>query len=151
MKPLGVMLSGRIPAEVAADPGRVVGRLTDIGWGSRLRRMLVGSAPDAPLPDEVFDAVVQVLAAWDWPRRPAGVVTLPSHTRPELITGLGERIARTGRLPYLGGLGYASLPGRAWLRERYPRRPPAQKRTAAARVVASDDGPGTAAGVSRGG
>ncbi len=108
MKPLGVMLAGRIPAEVAAEPGRAVGRLTDIGWGSRLRRMLADSAPDAPLPDEVFDAVVKVLAAWDWPRRPAGVVTLPSHTRPELITGLGERIARTGRLPYLGGLGYAS-------------------------------------------
>ncbi len=108
MKPLGVMLSGRIPAEVAAEPGRAVGRLTDIGWGSRLRRMLADGAPDEPLPDEVFGAVVQVLAAWDWPRRPAGVVTLPSHSRPELITGLGERIARTGRLPYLGGLGYAS-------------------------------------------
>ena len=54
----------------------------------------------------MFGAVVQVLAAWDWPQRPAGVVTLPSRTRPRLITGLGEQIARTGRLPYLGGLGY---------------------------------------------
>ena len=103
MKPLGVMLAGRIPADVAAEPGRAVGRLTDIGWGSRLRRILADSAPDAPLPDEVFDAVVKVLAAWDWPRRPAGVVTLPSHTRPELITGLGERIARTaGSLTWAG-------------------------------------------------
>jgi ATP-dependent DNA helicase RecQ len=106
MKALGVTVSGRIPADVAAEPGRAVGRLTDIGWGSRLRRLLAEGAPDEPLPGELFGAVVQVLAAWDWPQRPAGVVTLPSGTRPRLITGLGEQIARTGRLPYLGGLDY---------------------------------------------
>ncbi len=107
MKALGIAVSGRIPAEVAAEPGRAVGRLTDIGWGSRLRRMLAEGAPDEPLPDDVFGAVVQVLAGWDWPQRPAGVVTLPSRSRPGLISGLGERIAQTGRLPYLGSLGYA--------------------------------------------
>jgi len=107
MKALGIALSGRIPAEVAAEPGRAVGRLTDIGWGSRLRRMLAEGAPDEPLPDDVFGAVVQVLAGWDWPQRPAGVITLPSRTRPRLINGLAERIARTGRLPYLGGLSCA--------------------------------------------
>ncbi len=114
MKRLGVAVSGRIPAEVAAEPGRAVGRLTDVGWGSRLRRMLAEGAPDDPVPAEVLGAVVKVLAAWDWPRRPAGVVTLPSRTRPRLIAGLGEQIAQLGRLPYLGGLGYAGdgPPGR---------------------------------------
>ncbi|HKB30298.1 MAG TPA: DEAD/DEAH box helicase [Streptosporangiaceae bacterium] len=107
MKPLGVAVSGRIPAEAGAETGRAVGRLTDIGWGSRLRRMLADGAPDEPLPGELFGAVVAVLAAWDWPQRPAGVVVLPSRTRPRLITALGEQIARTGRLPYLGALGYA--------------------------------------------
>ena len=52
-------------------------------------------------------ALVQVLAAWDWPQRPAGVVTLPSRTRPRLIASLGERIAEIGRLPLLGSLEYA--------------------------------------------
>jgi ATP-dependent DNA helicase RecQ len=106
MKSLRVAVSGRIPAEVTADPGRAVGRLTDVGWGSRLRRMLAEGAPDEPVPAEVFGAVVKVLAEWDWPQRPAGVVTLPSRSRPTLVASLGQQIARIGRLPYLGGLGY---------------------------------------------
>jgi ATP-dependent DNA helicase RecQ len=107
MKPLGVPVSGRIAADATAEPGRAVGRLTDVGWGSWLRRMLADGAPDESVSDELFGAVVKVLAAWDWPQRPAGVVTLPSRTRPLLIRGLGERIAATGKLPYLGALGYS--------------------------------------------
>jgi ATP-dependent DNA helicase RecQ len=57
------------------------------------------------------DAVVKVLTAWDWTERPAGVVTLPSRTRPVLITSLGQRIAQVGRLTYLGSLGYANPDG----------------------------------------
>ena len=37
MKALGVEAAGKIPAELIAEPGRVLGRLTDIGWGSQLR------------------------------------------------------------------------------------------------------------------
>jgi ATP-dependent DNA helicase RecQ len=62
---------------------------------------------DAPVPDDVVSALVQVLAAWDWEQRPAGVITLPSRTRPRLIASLGERIAEIGRLPLLGSLEYA--------------------------------------------
>ena len=40
--------------------------------------------------------------------RPAVVVTIPSRTRPQLITSLGEQIASIGRLPYAGSLEYAS-------------------------------------------
>jgi ATP-dependent DNA helicase RecQ len=36
---------------------------------------------------------------------------MPSRTRPELITSLGQRIAAIGRLPYLGALGYATEDG----------------------------------------
>ena len=106
MQALGVAAAGRISAEAAAEPGRCVGRLTDIGWGPALRAMLTGSAPDRPVPDDVFDAVVQALAAWEWAQRPAAVVTVPSRTRPIMIGELGQRIAATGRLGYLGGLGY---------------------------------------------
>jgi ATP-dependent DNA helicase RecQ len=52
-----------------------------------------------------------VLAAWDWAQRPAGVLTLPSRTRPRLITSLGRQLASAGRLPYLGALGYAGEDG----------------------------------------
>ena len=66
-----------------------------------------GQGADRPVPDDLVAALVQVLAAWDWEQRPAGVVTLPSRTRPRLIASLGERIAEIGRLPLLGSLEYA--------------------------------------------
>jgi ATP-dependent DNA helicase RecQ len=51
--------------------------------------------------------VVKVLAAWDWADRPAGVITLPSRSRPQLIESLGRQIAEVGQMPYLGPLEYA--------------------------------------------
>jgi ATP-dependent DNA helicase RecQ len=115
MWPTGVKddlgVSGRIPAGALAEPGRALGRLTDIGWGNRLRELLADTAPDTEVPGEVFDAVVKVLAAWDWAERPAGVVTIASRSRPRLVTSLGERIARIGRLPYLGQVAAVGDPG----------------------------------------
>jgi ATP-dependent DNA helicase RecQ len=69
-------------------------------------------------------ALVQVLAAWDWEQRPAGVVTLPSRTRPQLIASLGERIAEIGRLPLLGSLSYDGSGPRG---EHSPGQAPAQQ------------------------
>ncbi len=99
-------ISGRIPATLQAGPGRALGRMTDIGWGNRLREILADGAPDRPVPDEVFDAVVKVLSAWDWAERPAGVVAMASASRPTMIGDLARRIAGIGRLPYLGEVGY---------------------------------------------
>ena len=120
MNRLGVDVAGKIPAERSADTGRALGRLTGLGWGPRLRALLEpgadGPGPgnsepdlasDDSVPPDIIAALVQVLAAWDWEQRPAGVVTLPSHSRPQLIASLGERIAEIGRLPMLGSLSYA--------------------------------------------
>jgi ATP-dependent DNA helicase RecQ len=112
MKDLGISgASGKIPAAHAAEPGRALGRLTDVGWGTTLRTLLAEQTPDGPVTDQLTDAVVKVLAAWGWSQRPVAIVTLPSRTRPVLITTLGQRIADIGRLPYLGSLGYASPDG----------------------------------------
>jgi ATP-dependent DNA helicase RecQ len=112
MKDLGISgASGKIPADLTAEPGRALGRLTDVGWGTTLRTLLADEAPDGPVTDQLIDAVVKVLAAWDWSQRPAGLVSMPSRTRPVLITSLAQRIAQVGRLPYLGSLGYASPDG----------------------------------------
>jgi len=143
---VGVPLSGRIDPAEQAEPCRALGRLSDIGWGPRLRDLLrdgvageaaprdavrhnsalgetgPGVAPDgvAPdgvvrdgvvrdgvvrdgvVPDDVFAAVVEVLRTWRWQQRPAAVVTVPSGTRPTLVTSLGSRIAAVGRLAWLG-------------------------------------------------
>ncbi|MFE3643794.1 RecQ family ATP-dependent DNA helicase [Streptomyces sp. NPDC059169] len=116
---IGVQLKGRIPPSEQALPGRALGRLSDIGWGNRLRPLLSPQAPDVPVPDDVMDAVVGVLADWakgpgGWasgepeaPPRPVGVVTMASRHKPELIQSLGERIAEIGRMPLLGSVAYA--------------------------------------------
>jgi ATP-dependent DNA helicase RecQ len=115
---VGVDLKGRIPAGEQFSPGRALGRLSDIGWGNRLRPMLAPQAPDGPVPDDVAHAVVGVLADWakgpggwasgqpDAQPRPAGVVTMASRSRPQLIQSLGARIAEIGRLPLLGSVEY---------------------------------------------
>ncbi|MGW0287861.1 RecQ family ATP-dependent DNA helicase [Streptomyces sp. NPDC003236] len=116
---IGIGLKGRIAAAEQASPGRALGRLSDIGWGNRLRPLLASQAPDGPVPDDVARAVVDVLADWakgpggwapgaaDAQARPVGVVTVASRSRPALIGSLGARIAEVGRLPLLGSVEYA--------------------------------------------
>ncbi|GAA1243370.1 RecQ family ATP-dependent DNA helicase [Prauserella halophila] len=101
---LDVPLSGRIGAEEAAAPGRVVGRLTDIAWGGRLRDLLGPESPDGPVPDELIQACIAVLASWDWQERPAGIVAMGSQRRSRLTTDLAGKLASVGRLPLLGTL-----------------------------------------------
>jgi ATP-dependent DNA helicase RecQ len=100
MSELGVPVSGRIVAGELADEGRVIGRLSDIGWGTRLRELV--SSGDVPVPPEVLDACVRVLAGWEWAVRPVGVVGIGSRTRPHQLAHLARRIAEIGRLPLLG-------------------------------------------------
>jgi ATP-dependent DNA helicase RecQ len=112
MSDLGIAASGKIGANLLAETGRAVGRLTDLGWGARLRTLLAvdpGAGPvDGPIPDDLLAAAVAVLAAWDWAARPAAVVSVPSRSRPRLVSGLGEQIATIGRIPCLGSVAYAS-------------------------------------------
>ncbi|HCA84355.1 MAG TPA: recombinase RecQ [Streptomyces sp.] len=117
---VGVDLKGRIPPGEQASAGRALGRLSDIGWGNRLRPLLSPQSQDGPVPDDVAAAVVTVLTDWakgpgGWASgapgaaaRPVGVVTVDSRTRPQLVRSLGERIAAIGRMPLLGTVTYAA-------------------------------------------
>jgi ATP-dependent DNA helicase RecQ len=132
---LGVGVKGKIAPADQVEAGRAVARLTDLGWGQRLRTLLgddgVGGTvdleapgleedPDAafdvpvrhtvsdvPPDDELIRACARVLAAWDWAQRPGAVVAVPSRRRPQLVTGLAQGLARLGRLPYLGTMDLA--------------------------------------------
>lgn len=123
MPALGIGLKGRIPAGEQCATGRALGRLSDIGWGNRLRPLLAENAADGPVPDDVLRAAVDVLADWartpggwasDGPEaaaRPVGVVVVPSIDRPLMVDSLARGIATVGRLPYLGTLAYTGPDG----------------------------------------
>ncbi|HKR52575.1 MAG TPA: RecQ family ATP-dependent DNA helicase [Pseudonocardiaceae bacterium] len=98
----GLDLGGRIPAAELPETGRAVGRLTDLGWGAQLRDVFSTSTGGDPVPGELLDACVTVLAGWDWPARPVGIVAMGSRSRPKLVLDLAEQIAALGRLPLLG-------------------------------------------------
>ncbi|MFI6076076.1 DEAD/DEAH box helicase [Actinoplanes sp. NPDC051343] len=106
---VGLSLKGKIAAAEQIEPGRSVGRLSDLGWGNRLRALVADDAPDQPIPDDLAAAVVEVLKAWAhgedaWAQRPAGVVAVGSRRHALLVQSLAEHIAKVGRLPLLGGL-----------------------------------------------
>ena len=96
---------GKIPPDEQLEPGRVLARMTDLGWGGRLRGLLAPESPDAECPPEILRACVQVLAQWDWSQRPGAVVAVPSRSRPLFTETLARGLAEIGRLPYLGALG----------------------------------------------
>jgi ATP-dependent DNA helicase RecQ len=102
MPGLGVDVRGKVSVAERAETGRVIARLTDLGFGSSLRSLLAADAADAPVPDELIKACVQVLASWDWAQRPAAVVHIGSVRRPALIGDLAARLAGIGRLADLG-------------------------------------------------
>ncbi len=114
MDRLDVPVRGRIDDEQQAEPGRALARLSDLGWGTRLRGLLAaaergeaateraGMATEAPA--ALVDACVGVLREWDWAARPVAVAAVPSRRRPGLATGVAARLAQLGRLRWLGEL-----------------------------------------------
>lgn len=107
---LGVGVKGKIGVDQQLRPGRALARLTDLGWGGRLRELLADDAADQPVPPAVLDACVRVLADWDWDARPGAVVAMPSRRRPVLIESLARGLAGIGRLPFAGTLGWRGGP-----------------------------------------
>lgn len=104
MDRLGIGVRGRIPATEQVAEGRVVARLTDLGWGSRLRDLLAEAAPDEPASPALLQACVEVLKQWDWQRRPAAVAAVPTRHRPQLVASVARHLAEIGRLDWLGPL-----------------------------------------------
>ena len=108
MAALGIDVKGRIAESEQAMTGRAIARLSDVGWGTRLRELLGPGSTDRQAPTRVITAVVDVLKAWGWAHRPVAVVAMPSRSRPQLVASVAEGIARIGKLPLLGSLAYDS-------------------------------------------
>ncbi|NEE02841.1 RecQ family ATP-dependent DNA helicase [Phytoactinopolyspora halotolerans] len=106
MARLGIDVRGKISHGERVEPGRAIARLTDLGWGQRLRDLFTGD--DAPATDAVLAACVEVLREWPWEHRPQAVAWVPSSRRPQLIRSVAEHLASVGRLPDLGSLEFAA-------------------------------------------
>ena len=108
MDRLGLQIKGKIPEEERAERGRSLARLTDLGWGQRLRDIFRNDDHGHPMDSTVDPALgracIDVLAQWDWAARPTAVVAMPSTSRPELVSSLAQGLAAAGHLPFLGTL-----------------------------------------------
>ncbi|WP_308465729.1 RecQ family ATP-dependent DNA helicase [Rathayibacter soli] len=128
MAALGIRVSGKIPVAENFVTGRSLARLTDLGWGNRLRALFAPRADsdsadshsadrdsadsgstdnataDAPIDEALLNACARALGEWNWATRPIAVVSVPSRSRPQLVGSLAAGLAALGRLPYLGSL-----------------------------------------------
>lgn len=108
---LGIDLRGKIAD--AAEPGRAIARLTDLGHGQALRELFRGSGgPGAPgggtdggvgvdrVPDALVRAVVEILG--DWRPQIDAIVTVESATRPGLVEDLAAGLSRYLQRPIVG-------------------------------------------------
>jgi len=95
---LGVDLRGKIGE--AAQEGRAVARLTDLGYGNALRELFAPATPDGPVPVPLVRAVVEVLEEW---RPPVdGIVVVESATHPTLTADLADGLSRYLKVPVVG-------------------------------------------------
>jgi ATP-dependent DNA helicase RecQ len=114
MDRLGVPVKGKIKPDESLAEGRVLARLTDLGWGGALREIFAAGAPDRNIDPALLQACVQVLREWAAPDgrgrawssagRPVAIVSMPSRSKPVLVESLARGISEIGRIPYLGPL-----------------------------------------------
>src|SRR6185503_12728927 len=102
---LGISLSGRIASDELCDAGRAAARLTDMGWGEELSRVL--AAEDQRIPDRLMELAQRVLD--DFVRAleldvPLAFVGIRSRRRPALTESLFEGLCSRFGLPFLGSV-----------------------------------------------
>jgi ATP-dependent DNA helicase RecQ len=96
MWPAGAPRRGRIAESLRAEPGRALSKGEDAIWAEPVRAALDGGAP---VPDEVFAGLVEVLKRWGWPAgRPSWVTWVPSRRREQLLADAATRLAGLGRM-----------------------------------------------------
>ncbi len=95
---LGIDLKGKI-AE-AAEEGRAVARLTDLGHGQALRALFRPDAADGQVPAALVQAVLTLLD--DWRPEVDAIVVVESFTRPTLTDDLAGGLSRRLQVPVVG-------------------------------------------------
>jgi ATP-dependent DNA helicase RecQ len=102
MFPSGARRRGKIAEALRAEPGRALALADDPAWGRAVNGAL---AAGAPVPEEVLDGLVRLLARWGWPAgRPTWVTWVPSRRREALLADLAARLGALGRMQVLPAL-----------------------------------------------
>lgn len=89
--------SGRIAADVRAEPGRALCILGDAGWGQMVRR---GKYEDGRFADVLVDALAGLVRGWRPQPAPTWVTCVSSPRHPQLVPDLAKRAALRLGLPF---------------------------------------------------
>jgi ATP-dependent DNA helicase RecQ len=90
-------LSGRIAADVQAQPGKALCIWGDAGWGGLVRQ---GKYRDRRFSDELVEACVRLVREWNPQPAPAWVTSIPSLRHPDLVPDFARRLAAALNLPF---------------------------------------------------
>jgi ATP-dependent DNA helicase RecQ len=90
-------LSGRIAADVQAQPGKVLCIWGDAGWGGLVRQ---GKYRDRRFSDELVEACVRMVREWNPQPAPAWVTSISSLRHPDLVPDFARRLAAALNLPF---------------------------------------------------
>lgn len=101
---------GRIPAQLAADEGRVIVHADAPEWSDLLAGPL---RSDGAAPPELLAAAVQTLSRWskEWGTRPDLIVGLPVLGHQELVTSVVDHLGSVGRMDTASWQVAQGLPG----------------------------------------
>jgi ATP-dependent DNA helicase RecQ len=89
---------GRIPEDRRLQRGRAMSVYGDGGWGAVVKR---AKYADHRLPDDLLEAVVDLVERWAPEPAPRWVTSVPSATSPELVGDVARRLADALGLDYV--------------------------------------------------
>jgi ATP-dependent DNA helicase RecQ len=87
---------GKIAAAFQLEPGKTLGEEGDGGWGTLVGK---GKYRDGVFHDALVEASASLIREWKPKPAPTWVSFVPSLTRPDLVAGFAERLARALDLP----------------------------------------------------
>jgi len=89
---------GNLPEAIRAQPGRVLSRWGDAGWG----KMVADNKHDNHFSDELVDATVELIQErWQPEDFPTWVCCVPSLNHTELVPNFAQRLASRLGLPFV--------------------------------------------------
>ena len=92
---------GNLPPVLRAQPGRILARWGDAGWG----RQVADGKHAGRFGDDLVEAMAEMIQQrWQPDPRPAWVTCIPSRNHPELVPDFSRRLAQRLGLPFVAAI-----------------------------------------------